>query len=356
MLSSKNYLEEEFDNFIENDYIHTVNNSTNAFFENNEKETIKILNSGIYETTKINYVQNNKTIINDISEIKNLAVLKQLFQLNQVYLNHTNVKKYWEKIFSESSIYTHFDYFGLDKFLNLNFKIQQNKVIEIMKNNLNLCGVIINWHTLDDLFFNAIIEFNNKKDSYKKIYTLNQMLNEFKIIKLIQHNLIDINYENCFFLCNQKTELFIQLMKRKGNKNDFFQLIEKNEFKVEEMKNDKLFSLKLRNYWFGENILSDLNKTKILCCYFKYIENNNFYNLGLNKLKELINSIQSLKGFENIFNNQRPILDNDNQCKKYLVEFLKEKNLISVGEDNRINLKPTQWKRWKKKLKVSFKI
>ena len=62
----------------------------------------------------------------------------------------------------------------------------------------------------------------------------------------------------------------------------------------------------------------------------------------------MISSIQSLKGFEKIFDNQILILDNDNECKKYLVKFLKEKNLISVSEDNRINLKPTEWKRWKK--------
>ena len=88
--------------------------------------------------------------------------------------------------------------------------------------------------------------------------------------------------------------------------------------------------------------MTDLNKTEILCCYFLFIKDNHFYNWGLTKLKKLINNINSLKGFEDVFNNKKPILEVDNQCKNHLVKFLKEKNLIGISKENRINLKPAQ--------------
>ena len=349
MQSSKNYLEKKFDNFIENDYILTVLYATKKlYFKNNEKETIKILNANLDTVLKWNYIENNRTIINDISEVQNDYCLEWLFQLNQIYLSDSNIKIYW-KIISKNLGSNQNGYRRFDEYLNKNFEIQPNKLIEIMQNNLNICGVIINWETLDDLLFNELIEFNNKKNSYQKISSLNSMLNKNKITKLAEHNLIDINQENCLLLFHLKINSFFKLVKYKKNKNDFFQLIRNNSLSIEKIQNSELFSLDLLDFWFKENdILTDLNKTEILRYYFQFIEDNHFYNYGITKLKKLISNINSLKGFEDIFNNKKPILEDDKQCKNYLAKFLKEKNLIGISKENRINLKPAQWKQWKK--------
>ena len=82
MEMTKKYLDQNFDNFIENEYIPMVINSK-LKFNNEEKETEKILNSKISAQSKHTYIKNNLRIFKNTKSFKLSTLLKLYLEENQ---------------------------------------------------------------------------------------------------------------------------------------------------------------------------------------------------------------------------------------------------------------------------------
>lgn len=84
----------------------------------------------------------------------------------------------------------------------------------------------------------------------------------------------------------------------------------------------KLFSIELFDYWFNNRILSDINKTKIFCSYFKYQDENEFYKIGIKKMQTQMKKIKDLAEFQKIFSDSNYkfyYIRNKNECESIMI-------------------------------------
>lgn len=314
--STQEYLDENGEDFID-EYISTIIEKKLSF-NNNEKETIEILNSNISDELKNNYVYNNETLISDIEKIDSDDIKLELLKKYKISFNDSNLK-YLQNKFNESEL--------IMNYVNDNFYQEQDNTLQILKNNPSVIKLIINQKELDWFFFTQL----SKLDYEFQIENLNKDLNADRIILLIENNKIKFNKEN-YLILQEKLDInsLIEWIKIPVNKEIFFQLINNENINVQNDINYFLFKIELLEYWLKDSKLNNISKTKIIICYFKYRKENNISEkTGLKKLIKEIKKIKELKEFVKIFDNKdfkMNLPNNNNKC-----EFIIFNSFVQLG-------------------------
>lgn len=328
--STQEYLDENGEDFID-EYISTIIKKELSF-NNNEKETIEILNSNISDDLKNNYVYNNETLISDIKKIDSDDIKLELLKKYKISFNDSNLK-YLQNKFDEPKL--------IMNYVNHNFYQEQDNTLQILKNNPSVIKLIINQKELDWFFFTQLSKLNYEF----QIENLNKDLNADRIILLIENNKIKFNKEN-YLILQGKLDInsLIEWIKIPVNKEIFFQLINNENIDVQNDINYFLFKIELLEYWLKDSTLNDINKTKIIASYFEYGQENNISEkIGLKKLIKEIKKIKDLKEFAKIFNTQNFRFNAPfNKCEYIMINLFEKFKLIdyiNYGDWIEVNFK-----------------
>ena len=342
--SIKEYLNENWENFLAK-YIPKII-EMKSYFNNNERETIKILNSKINNDLKENYILNNKTVINDVSKVNGSNLKIMLYKTLKIPFTDNNLKSFINIDDSFPYMYEHKLFIN---WVNNSFLEDEDNTLKVLTGNKNIIDylyVIINYDELNNKLFIMLFDESDFKP---------QDLSIDKLEILIKNNKIKFNKENYLFL---KEDRYIELLKKwieiPENKKSFFKLINESKIEMEEM-NKKLFSIELFDYWFNNRILSDINKTKIFCSYFKYQDENEFYKIGIKKIQTQMKKIKDLAEFQKIFSDSNYkfyYIRNKNECESIMIYWLHEFGLIRFYQDpdnfnnDLLKLNSTKWDKW----------
>lgn len=316
--STQEYLEENGEDFID-EYISTIIEKELSF-NNNEKETIEILNSNISDDLKNNYVYNNETLISDIKKVDSDDIKLELLKKYKISFNDSNLK-YLQNKFDEPEL--------IMNYVDHNFYQEQDNTLQILKNNPSVIELIINQKELDWFFFTQL----SKLDYEFQIENLNKDLNDDRIILLIENNKIKFNKEN-YLILQEKPHInsLVEWIKTPVNKEIFFQLINNENIDVQNNINYFLFKIELLEYWLKDSKLNNISKTKIIISYFKYRKENNISEkTGLKKLIKEIKKIKELKEFVKIFDNNDFKMNwpnNNNKCEFIIFDSFVQLGLI----------------------------
>ena len=342
-LSTKEYLNENWENFLEK-YIPEII-EMKLCFNNHERETIKILNSKINNDLKQNYILNNKTVINDISKVNDADLKIMLYKKLKVSFNDNNLESFIKMDNVFPYIYDEYEFFF--DWVNNSFSKDENNTFKILKNNKNITNNLYQILNSDELNNNLFIMLFDQSDLKPKDLSIN------RLEILIEKKKIKFNEENYLFL-NEKRyiELLIKWIKIPENKELFFKFINQSKIQMEEISKE-LFSIELFDYWFDNQTLSDINKTKILCSYFKYQDENEFYKIGIKKLQAQMKKIKDLVEFQKIFSyGAYKYTDNKNECETIIIDCFHMFRLVTFYQDpNNPNnygwvLNNSKWDKW----------
>lgn len=189
LTSSKNYIEENFRDFVSG-YIRE--NKSGVPYTNNEDILVQILKSDISEEEKIEYVEKNETVISDLSILKDDAVTTPIIDCllvrDKIKFCAENVSVYWDMIEEYNEKFVEY----LDRNLN------EGNAEEILNNNRQLCNNFINSTIVTDRLFEIVISYANKK-----VETLDPKLSQEKIYRLIEKDLIQVTEENIKILVDK---------------------------------------------------------------------------------------------------------------------------------------------------------
>lgn len=184
--STKDYIDKNFISFIQ-DYIDK--NQNNVIYNNDENILIKIINSDIPVEYKNKYLENNETVLKELSKIteleSNLFIVDKMLNKNTILFNEENVKLYWETVGELNKIFA--EYF--DKNIN------EDNFEEIINNNKSISNVMINSDIVSDKVFGFAIRYANEP-----IDKINNNFSKERVVNLIDKDLLLINNDNLEFL------------------------------------------------------------------------------------------------------------------------------------------------------------
>lgn len=279
-----NYINENFDNFIEQ-YINC--NTNNDLYYNEENILLQILNSDLSLDMKKNYTKNNKICLTDISKINDLkhqhTIIVELLKNDCIKFNRSNIDLYWKT----------FDSYDKEFILVFNSHINDNNADEILLNNLSLTYTLIKNRDIDEKAFKILLNY-----IHSQIYEINKELSEEKIELLIKKgllvisdkNLIDLfkfkYYEALLLVASINENVLVNFMINNNTDEDFtYKLINSNI--SNKNYNNLLASL-------GENF--KIEKIDLHSKTIKHLLSNN--TLSQSNIKYLCNNFDDIKSKE----------------------------------------------------------
>lgn len=184
--STKEYIDDNFNSFIE-EYIDK--NQNNEIYNNDESILIKIINSDIPVDYKIKYIEDNETMLKELSSINdlesNLSIIDKMLNKNTVQFNKENIKLYWDAIDEYGEEFT--EYF--DK------NISEDNAEEIFSYVKDISNEFISYRLVSDKVFGFAIRYANEP-----IEKINNNFIKERVAMLIDEDLLVINNDNLDFL------------------------------------------------------------------------------------------------------------------------------------------------------------
>lgn len=184
--STKEYIDDNFNSFIE-EYIDK--NLNNVIYNNDENMLIKIINSDISVDYKIKYIEDNETMLKDLSSVNNLesnlSIVDKMLNKNTVQFNKENIKLYWDAIDEYGEEFT--EYF--DK------NISEDNAEEIFSYVKDISNEFISYRLVSDKVFGFAIRYANEP-----IEKINNNFIKERVAMLIDEDLLVINNDNLDFL------------------------------------------------------------------------------------------------------------------------------------------------------------
>lgn len=184
--STKEYIDDSFNSFIE-EYIDK--NQNNEMYNNDENILVKIINSDISVEYKNKYLENNETVLTELSKIaelkSNLFIAEKMLNKNTILFNKKNIKLYWDAIDEYGEEFT--DYF--DK------NISEENAEEIFSYVEGISNEFISSTLVSDKVFGFAIRYANEP-----IDEINNNFSKERVVNLIDKDLLLINNDNLEFL------------------------------------------------------------------------------------------------------------------------------------------------------------
>lgn len=184
--STKEYIDDNFNSFIE-EYIDK--NQNNEIYNNDESILIKIINSDTPVDYKIKYIEDNETMLKDLSSVNNLesnlSIVDKMLNKNTVQFNKENIKLYWDAIDEYGEEFT--EYF--DK------NISEDNAEEIFSYVKDISNEFISYRLVSDKVFGFAIRYANEP-----IEKINNNFIKERVAMLIDEDLLVINNDNLDFL------------------------------------------------------------------------------------------------------------------------------------------------------------
>ena len=373
--STKEYIDDNFNSFIE-EYI--KKNQNENMYNNDENILIKIINSDISVDYKIKYIEDNETMLKDLSSVNNLEsnlyIVDKMLNKNTVQFNKENIKLYWDAIDEYGEEFT--EYF--DK------NISEDNAGEIFNYVEDIANKFINSELVSDKVFGFAIRY--AKEPIDKI---NNNFSKKRVTMLIKKDLLSINNENFDFLVkNSYDDELVDWVARLDDTSEneaknillSFKLSDKLIYKLvnSEISDDNSMSLlsklpegiKIKNIDFSKtNIIKELinnglndDDINYICSKFEdfiikdvfvnYLERNNKFSIIENKnlsksfvnyifndntisseskievvitkirshsnkevIKELISQVEEIANLATVWESKRPTLENEEQKK-----------------------------------------
>ncbi|UBX98397.1 hypothetical protein [Mycoplasmopsis synoviae] len=378
--ASKKYIEENFSNIVSN-YIDENKNEIN--YNNDENILFKILASNISDADKLKYVDKNDIVISNLSELQDCSIITEIldrlmsknkvkFCLNNIVVYLNIVKKYSEDfnkyldnnlnksneenilknnvslcndLINDSStsdkVFEYSIKYANTGISTINSELPQNrintlikcKLIEITKNNIEVL--------LNKSYYKELILLANDNEEAESV-VINTLL-EHEITDELVYCLVNsnISVENSLKLIdtikdkalieriNSTKKSIIEAMIKKYLSAKNANYICKN-FKNFELKKEFIEALDNK-----EDILKELEHKNISKFFMKYILNSSnigiamkvllikimiINNIDTNDLKEYISSVSEISSLSTVWDNKRPLLDNE--YKKNIAEAL----------------------------------
>lgn len=245
LISTKEYIDSNFIDFIQN---YVDENIVNENYTNSDEIVIKILTSDLPDDYKINYINKNETVIDNIALIKNIiqnnGIIDILFDKDKIRFTKENILNYWDLIddFNEHFV----------EYVDRN--INQNNEYDILSDNRGLCNIFINDNEVSDKLFNFVIKYADEP-----IETISSDLSEKRITILIKHNLINRTSENIQRLLNKSYFKEIVLLVSLSNEDEETEII--THLLSMEL-DDEIIYMLLNSNISDENVIKLLNKIK----------------------------------------------------------------------------------------------
>lgn len=396
LISTKEYIDSNFIDFIQN-YVNA--NTVNENYTNSEEIVIKILTSDLSDDHKINYINKNETIIDNIALIKNIIqnneIIDILFNKDKIRFTKENILNYWNLIDNYNEHFVEY----VDRNIN------QNNAYDILSGNRELCNIFINDNEVSDKLFNFVIKYADEP-----IETISSDLSEKRITILIKHNLINRTSENIQLLLNksyfkeivllvslsnedEETEIITDLLSMELDDEIVYMLInsnisDKNVIKllnkikksvlIEKINSDKdvaiteilnnrlsydnihyictVFpSFKFKDEFISNllefNMLNDLNTEDLSDSFIEYILISPKVSIDskidliikrindgieIEQLKKYLLSVKELSELVTIWNGKYPSIDNLH--KERIADILREKKIAKIRKDGRLML------------------
>lgn len=184
--STKEYIDDSFNSFIE-EYIDK--NQNNEMYNNDENILVKIINSDLSVEYKNKYLENNETVLTELSKItelkSNLFIAEKMLNKNTILFNKKNIKLYWDAIDEYGEEFT--DYF--DK------NISEENAEEIFSYVEGISNEFISSTLVSDKVFGFAIRYANEP-----IDEINNNFSKERVVNLIDKDLLLINNDNLEFL------------------------------------------------------------------------------------------------------------------------------------------------------------
>ena len=394
LISSKNYIEDNFVDFI-SEYIDANRNEN--LYTNGEEILIKILKSDISEKIKLKYIEKNETIISSLDSLKDnitSEIVDSLLKKDKIKFCSENLSIYWnmnKKISEEFIAY-------IDR------NIDKTNFEEVLANNVPVCNILINSSIVSNSLFEIVINYASEQ-----INDINPNLEQDRINLLIKRNLVNITEENIKVLLEKSyveellllvtsgeqatedgaiskllayelsEEVIYTLVNSKITNENAIKLIEliKDDILIEKINQDKeaiikeiismglsdtnidyicknfeTFKLKDKFVEFLDDrnklkFLDDKNLTKSFMKYVLTLENievgtkvsliaSKIRNkTSIENLKEYIFSVEEISDISSVWNNSFPLLDNS--YKEEIGKTLIENEYVKLRKDNRIS-------------------
>lgn len=180
--ASIEYVDNNFSSFV----IQYIDENTNEYaYTNDENLIVRILKSDIATEFKLQYINNNKTIIMNLQSLEDSAIsvefLNRLLELDLIQYSAKNIGTYWGMIKKYSSVFTSY----IDRHL------LDMPTVDIFSSNVSICNVLINSNLVTDNVFEAVLPYADKA-----IEVLKSELSKKRVKLLIERDLIDVNDEN----------------------------------------------------------------------------------------------------------------------------------------------------------------
>lgn len=378
--ASKKYIEENFSDIVSN-YIDENKNEIN--YNNDENILFKILTSNISDADKLKYVDKNDIVISNLSELQDCSITTEIldrlmsknkvkFCLNNIVVYLNIVKKYSEDfnkyldnnlnesnekdilknnvslcndLINDSStsdkVFEYSIKYANTGISTINSELPQNrintlikcKLIEITKNNIEVL--------LNKSYYKELILLANDNEEAESV-VINTLL-EHEITDELVYCLVNsnISVENSLKLIDTiKDKVLIERIN--STKKSIIEAIIKKYLSVKNTnyicKNFKNFELKkefIEALDNKEDILKELEHKNISKFFMEYILNSSnigitmkvllikimiINNIDTNDLKEYISSVSEISSLSTVWDNKRPLLDNEN--KKIIAEAL----------------------------------
>lgn len=401
--STKKYIDSNFVDFIT---MYIDNKNDNETFSNNEDIVIEIINSDLSDNYKQSYIMNNETRISDISKIEHLSkketLLNILLEKNIVIFTPSNINCYQKSINSYSGVFINY----IDKNINKNnykeILLENNSVCDSFINDHKISDKVFSYvlkcanskiNNIDEELtqdrikelvekgFISITNDNIRKMLNNKFYTeivllvnsQNKELEDEAILILLSldisselvYQLINsnISYENSEKLLDtiisdvlvekisfEKIDIFSYIIDRGLSENNINYICRHfDSFRLKDKYINYLDKNALVSYIKNENLTDSfiqmiLSKTNIhIESKLDIIITKIKENASKNELAKLISSIDEISELSNVWNNKRPVLNNEYKEKigEILIEFgyvakIKYGDLLRIMEIKKI--------------------
>ena len=393
--STKEYIDDNFNSFIE-EYIDK--NLNNEMYDNDENILVKIINSDISVEYKNKYLENNETVLTELSKIaelkSNLFIAEKMLNKNTVLFNKENIKLYWDVIDKYNKNFTNY----FDK------NISEENAEEIFNYVEGISNKFINSTLVSDKVFGFAIHYANEP-----IDKINNIFSKERVVKLIDKDLLLINNDNFEFLVkNSYDDVLVHWAERWDDASEneainilfSLELSDKQIYKLvnSEISDDNSMRLlgklpdgiKIKNIDFSKtNIIKKLindglndDNINYICLKFKdftvmdtftnYLETNKKFNvienenlsesfvnyifnniiisseskieviitkirahLSIEELKNLISQVKEIANLATVWESKRPALENPEQ-KKVGFALIEEKYVKQWGKGEKI--------------------
>ena len=214
LTSTKDYIDDNFVDFMMQ-YIdfELVNN---VEYRNNEDVLIKILDSDLTNEYMLKYLDNNKILITDLSQLNysliSEDIYKKLLDDNLILCSKENLKLYWEEIQKCRSEFI--------EYLERNINAENEE--DLLNSNIDICNKLINETEISDELFSFTVKY-----AKLQIESLNEKLSNDRINTLIKQGLIKVTQTNINILVQNKYYDELVLLANDSSQEDENKIIDR---------------------------------------------------------------------------------------------------------------------------------